>query len=112
MRLLKRSQFLRLNRGAARYIGRYIIVDTLANTQPHTRLGVTVTKKFGNACKRNRFKRIVREAFRLSQHEMPSSLDLVVKPRTYAQKASMDDVKQDLLQLLSQTKQKPDFPIH
>jgi ribonuclease P protein component len=49
----------------------------------HPRLGLTVSRKVGRAVARNRWKRIVREAFRLVQHELPS-LDLVCIPRGQA----------------------------
>ena len=42
-----------------------------------TRLGVTLSKKFGNAVERNRAKRQVREIFRLHKHRLRPGLDLV-----------------------------------
>ena len=53
-------------RQSQRMIGKYIIVDFRYNNRDVTRLGLTVTKKFGRAYQRNRFKRITREAFRVS----------------------------------------------
>lgn len=46
-----------------------------------TRLGVSVSKKHGNAVARNRRKRLIREAFRIEQNSLPSGMDLVVVPR-------------------------------
>lgn len=45
------------------------------------RLGLTVSRKMGNAVARNRIKRVVREFFRLHQHTFESPLDVVVIPK-------------------------------
>lgn len=54
---------------------------SLVNDDSRTRLGLAVSKRCGNSVRRNRLKRRLREAFRLSQTELPTGLDLVVQPR-------------------------------
>ena len=44
------------------------------------RLGLTVSRRVGNAVVRNRWKRLLRETFRQTQHELPP-FDMVVAPR-------------------------------
>lgn len=46
-----------------------------------SRLGLVVSRKVGDACARNRVKRLLREYFRLHRHELSSTVDLVVVAR-------------------------------
>lgn len=59
---------------------------------PHARLGLTVSKKFGKAWARNRFKRLVREVFRRHQLDWPRGLDLHVQPRSKALQATFQEI--------------------
>jgi ribonuclease P protein component len=59
----------------------WLIVYVCENGLPHLRLGLSVSRKYGGAVQRNRLRRLYREAFRLTRHEMPAGLDLVLIPR-------------------------------
>jgi ribonuclease P protein component len=59
-----------------------MVVYGVENGRDHPRLGISVSrKKIRSAVARNRVKRLLREAFRLSKAELPSGVDLVVVPR-------------------------------
>jgi ribonuclease P protein component len=62
-----------------------LVVKGAANETGITRLGLSVSRKVGNAVTRNRWKRLIREAFRLAQHDLPRGLDLVVRPKAGAE---------------------------
>lgn len=67
----------------------WLIVYGCENGLPHLRLGLSVSRKFGNAVRRNRLRRLYREAFRLTRVHLPVGLDLVLIPR----KAEMPDLE-------------------
>lgn len=100
-RLRSRYQFQRLAQQATRYVGDWIIIEARPNKNALTRLGITVTRHYGKATIRNRFKRIVREAFRLSRQQIKPGFDLNIKPRNLANGAKMQDVMSDFIRFLA-----------
>jgi len=112
--LRKRADFLRLNRGR-RYAARGLVLQ-VASTPPDVqiddgalRLGLTVTKKIGNAVTRNRVRRRLREA---AKAVLPvagkAGHDYVLIARAGALGRSFEDLVSDLQKALSQVhKPKP-----
>lgn len=90
---------MRMAQGSTRYIGEFVIVDIRPGRGSSPKLGITVTRRYGKAHDRNRFKRIVREAFRLSCPLFPP-YEIHVRPRSAAAKASMGDVRQELVEFV------------
>jgi ribonuclease P protein component len=58
-----------------------LVVYAATNSLDHPRIGLSVSRKVGNAVVRNRCRRLLREAFRLSREELPPGVDLVLIPR-------------------------------
>jgi ribonuclease P protein component len=58
-----------------------IVVFGCPNGLAYPRLGISASRRLGGAVVRNRWKRLLREAFRLARSELPAGIDLVVIPR-------------------------------
>jgi len=55
----------------------------LPNDIGHARLGISISRRVGTAPRRNRIKRLLRESFRLLQHDLPRGYDLVIVVRPH-----------------------------
>jgi len=84
---------------------RWIVVYGLFNDQQGLRLGLSVSRKVGNAVARNRWKRLLREAFRQSGAQLPPGLDLIVIPRS-AQPPPLVDLQNSLVSVARQVARK------
>jgi ribonuclease P protein component len=90
-RLLKSSQFQSFSKNSNVFSGKALYIVWKTNGRTHARLGITVTKKYGDAWKRNRFKRLVREAFRVSQIK-EFGVDIHVRPKGSKVKGKIEDL--------------------
>lgn len=108
MRLHTRQHYRRMAYKTLKLTGQWILIDIRFTNAFPPRLGITATKRYGSACQRNRFKRIVREAFRTAFPFLNLAFDVVVRPRSQAVRAKMQDVQQEFLSLINQAA-KSDF---
>ena len=89
--------------------GKFITLHAFCNPNyPYTKLGIVASKKYGKAIMRNRFKRIVREAFRKVKSSFPLGMQMVVRPRKLAEEAKMHDILDELLELSKNFTEKTD----
>jgi len=96
LRIRKRADFVRLQRGYRGKKTAHFIVIFAASRETQGRLGITVSRRVGCSVERNRVKRRVREFFRLHRNELQPAHDLLVIARTGAEKLSYEDVESEL----------------
>ncbi len=87
-RVRKQSEFDRVYSENGHAADQTLVVRGCLNGLSHPRLGLSVSRRVGNAVVRNRWKRRIREAFRTQQDQIPVGLDLVVRPRKGAMLSS------------------------
>ena len=101
-RLTRRSEYTACYDGGIRHHTRYFVLFVRKDGEATMgRIGLAVSKKCGNAVERNRIKRVLRDFFRLRQHEIPP-LDIVVTPKRHlrADRTDLALVEHDLAPLL------------
>jgi ribonuclease P protein component len=82
-----------------------MIVYARQNGLPYSRIGLSVSRKYGGAVQRNRLRRLYREAFRHLKEQLPTGLDLVLIPRSQSEPA-IAEVSKSLQSLVKQLHKK------
>jgi ribonuclease P protein component len=103
--LRRPSEFRRVYERRRSASDAWLIVYGCENGLSFLRLGLSVSRKMGAATQRNRLRRLYREAFRLTRHEMPGGLDLVLIPRT-PDAPPLEELKRSLPKLVRQIARK------
>jgi ribonuclease P protein component len=104
MRLRQRVDYLAVQAGGIKVHGKHVLAIAQRRTDPQLagRLGLTVTRKVGNAVVRNRIKRLMREWMRLHGW-VPRGWDVVLVAKdTAARQLHLTDFEPDLTRILRQ----------
>lgn len=107
MRLRSGGEFAAVYRLRLTASDERLLVYGRLNDLDFARLGLSVSRKVGNAVVRNRWKRLIREAFRLTQDRLPSGIDLVIIPRA-AEPPTLAEVQTSLVRLAGDIRRRCD----
>lgn len=98
--LKQNHEFRRLYNKGKSAVSPYFAVYCRKNRREVSRLGITTGVKLGNAVKRNRVRRRIRELYRTNEGRILPGYDIVVVARTRAIYARYSDLERSFLQLL------------
>lgn len=100
---MKQTQTIKLNREFKRlyYKGQFcargcVVVYAMKTRRRANRLGLTAGKSVGNAVKRNRAKRLMRESYRLSADKLKNGYDVIIVARASIVGKKLDKVMRDV----------------
>ncbi len=97
-RLRCRREFLRVQRKGNRGVtSHFVVYARIVPTQAFSRLGLTVSRKVGNAVVRNKVKRRLREIFRRNKQHFPVGYDFVMIARPGTVELSFEELHQQAL---------------
>lgn len=100
MRLVRPKDFDRAFRGGSRARAAVLLVVVHENDLGHSRLGLSIGKRiWRKANRRNRLRRLFREAFRLEYDALPQGFDIVLIPAAAGLETSLAAVRSELVSL-------------
>lgn len=90
------NEFKRVRRLGRRITGTIAAAIVLIKQTGRSRIGVIVSRKLCNAVKRNRIRRIFKEAFRYTEKDFSRPVDVIIYPKNGAIEGKMRLAKEFL----------------
>lgn len=101
VRIKEGRDFSRIRQEGQRLVSGCMIANwRMSKSRSGSRLGVITPGRIGNAVARSRSRRLLREAFRLHQHELKPGVELVLVARNSIARKTLADVEKDFLTIL------------
>jgi len=96
---IQRSKDVRsvFDRGRSAAAGPVVVYARQRDDERPPRFALVVSKRWGGAVERNRIRRLLRESFRTSRHELPQGFDFLLLPRNALEQLEMSQVRTHLM---------------
>ena len=106
---MRRSEYDAVYREGRRRTSREFTVFLRPNGLENSRFGWSIKKALGNAVRRNRIRRRLREMLRLHRQEIAPGWDVVIHPRSSAATAEFSALAQELLKAMPRRDEAPEL---
>lgn len=93
--LKKNNEFQNVFLKGKWYSSKYLVIYVVKNSDNFNKVGIAVGKKVAKSVKRNRIRRVIREAYRLNENNIMQGNDIVI---VWRNKIEEKDVKLDIIQ--------------
>jgi ribonuclease P protein component len=77
------GRFASIRAAAIRHPHGPLVFWAAPNQLTHCRLGISLPRQVGTAVRRNRIKRLLKESYRILQHDLPAGYDLLISVRPH-----------------------------
>lgn len=112
-RLKKNEEFQEVfQKGSSAANKQFVVYATKKQGQAAFRVGISVSKKIGNAVIRNRVKRMIREAVTHLENIIQPDLDLVIIARPGTEEMTLEAIGQSLRHVLKRAKVMKQSAVH
>lgn len=104
-RVKKNKEFQDAFKKGTSFANRQFVVYSLSKPgQEHFRIGLSVSKKIGNAVTRNQIKRYVRQAFHELEQDLKNEFDYIIIARKPVADMGFHEIKNSLIHVLKLSK--------
>lgn len=99
-RIKRNAEFQEIFKKGKSFANRQFVVYCLTKEEDYYRVGLSVSKKVGNAVVRNRIKRYIRQTFLEIHDQVYSKMDYIIIARNPAAKLDFHETKKSLEHVL------------
>lgn len=103
-RIRKNTEYRLVYKYGKYAVGRMCVIYRMPVAKEPTKIGFVTGKKVGGAVARNRARRLMKEVYRLHQHEIREGYRIVIVARAAIQEASYQQVEKEMMYLFRKSK--------